>query len=288
MKRKIFKFVGLLFAILYGINIHAQVNAYYFEADGIYYYNAGDNAVVVVAKDNNPYGNSYSGDVVIPAEVTYEGQTYVVVEIAPCAFQSCKDLTSIKMPVSPDFKYISDYAFVECEKLTEVDIPEGVWLIGPGAFGGCTSLKTVTLPSTLERLTVLPIFDGIVLENVICKAMTPPDGSLIFGYEDSYDFTLTVPCGTIDAYRNSEGWKVVNNIIEDCSKIEDIAVSSTTIYPNPAKEIITLDLGHCTSDGADAVVIFNNNGQIVYKSDIKSQNSISMFPILRREFTTSR
>ena len=43
------------------------------------------------------------------------------------------------------------------------------------------------------------------------------------------------------------------------------------IYPNPAKEVITLDLGRLASDKNETVSIINNAGQVVYKSDIKSQ-----------------
>ena len=50
-------------------------------------------------------------------------------------------------------------------------------------------------------------------------------------------------------------------------------VNTFNVYPNPAKDFVTLDLGHLALDGADAVVIFNSKGQVVYKSNIQSQKS---------------
>lgn len=50
-------------------------------------------------------------------------------------------------------KSIADYAFQNCTKLTEIEIPEGVVGIGLGAFEYCTGLTgTVELPASLEHL----------------------------------------------------------------------------------------------------------------------------------------
>ena len=41
---------------------------------------------------------------------------------------------------------ISDNAFAECTKITSVTVPDSVGRIGRGAFGGCYSLRSMTLP----------------------------------------------------------------------------------------------------------------------------------------------
>lgn len=43
------------------------------------------------------------------------------------------------------------------------------------------------------------------------------------------------------------------------------------IYPNPAKNTVTVDLGNLTSDNGGTVTIINNAGVVVYQSDIQSQ-----------------
>lgn len=73
--------------------------AHDFEAGGIYYNITGDSEVAVTY-----YGFGYestlpySGDVVVPATVTYEGKQYTVTSIGQRAFYECNDLTSVELP----------------------------------------------------------------------------------------------------------------------------------------------------------------------------------------------
>lgn len=48
--------------------------------------------------------------------------------------------------------YSSEYGYKYASELESVEIPEGVTVVGASAFEGCFNLKTVTLPSTLERI----------------------------------------------------------------------------------------------------------------------------------------
>ena len=61
-------------------------SAYNAQKNGIYY-NFSGNEAIVTYKDTN-YG-SYSGTVVIPASVTYNGKTYSVTSIGGGAFSNC-------------------------------------------------------------------------------------------------------------------------------------------------------------------------------------------------------
>ena len=86
-------------------------SAYAAEIDGIFYNFSGNEAIVTYKSDRN----SYSGDVVIPASVTYNDKTYSVTSIGY-------------------------YAFGRCFSLTSVTIPNSVTSIGDGAFNYCQSL----------------------------------------------------------------------------------------------------------------------------------------------------
>ena len=46
---------------------------------------------------------------------------------------------------------ISEYAFSNCD-LEEIIIPEGVKVIGVGAFDGCEKLEKIILPKSLEEI----------------------------------------------------------------------------------------------------------------------------------------
>lgn len=101
------------------------------EVDGIYYYiNTTDNTASVT-KD----GNKYTGDVVIPATIVYDGVTYDVTEIGNSAFYKCTDMTSITIPIS--VTSIGYDAFRGCKNLTSVNIPNRVTTIGSAAFTYC-------------------------------------------------------------------------------------------------------------------------------------------------------
>ena len=70
--------------------------AYDFIVNGIYYGKNSDGKTVYVTSGDY----TYSGSVVIPSTVTYNGTTYSVTEIGGYAFSECSGLTSVTIPNS--------------------------------------------------------------------------------------------------------------------------------------------------------------------------------------------
>ena len=110
--------------------------------DGIYYDFDGNNAIVVNNSRNTEF--SYYGDIVIPSEVTYNGQIYNVTSIASEAFM-WEGITSIKIPNS--VTSIGGSAFRECRKLTSIMIPNSVTNIEGNVLSGCSGLTSITVES---------------------------------------------------------------------------------------------------------------------------------------------
>ena len=108
----------LLFLLMMVIVV-APMSAYVFEVDGIYYDVNGTKASVTYASTS--YG-SYSGDVVIPAEVTYEGVNYTVTSIKEKAFYLSRELTGVTIPNT--VTKINDAAFAGCTVLALVCIDD--------------------------------------------------------------------------------------------------------------------------------------------------------------------
>ena len=119
----------LVLFVMFIVSVAAK--AYDACIDGVYY-NLKTEATVTY-KDTNY--NSYSGTVVIPDFVTYNGKTYSVTKIGSLAFASCSDLTSVTIP--DGVGSIEERAFYGCISLTSVNFPNSITLIGNRAFAFC-------------------------------------------------------------------------------------------------------------------------------------------------------
>ena len=118
----------------------------------IYYVFTNNNTELAVSCQGNAYYsyNEYSGDVVIPASVTYNGTTYPVTSICDNAFRDCSGLTSVT--ISNSVTSIGDTAFFACSGLTSVTIPGSVMSIGNSAFSHCSSLTSVAIPNSMTSI----------------------------------------------------------------------------------------------------------------------------------------
>ncbi|MCM1349491.1 MAG: leucine-rich repeat protein [Firmicutes bacterium] len=141
-------FIALLLAPLFAF-------ASDFEVDGIYYNKNSNGTTVSVTffgTNNSLSGYAYSGDVVIPASVTYNGETYSVTSIGGSAFKGCSALTSITIPNS--VTSIGYYAFKGCSALTSITIPNSVTSIDDSVFNGCSALKNVVIEDGESTLSL--------------------------------------------------------------------------------------------------------------------------------------
>ena len=89
----------LILSVFFSISASADV----VEVDGIYY-DISETTATVTDGDNK-----YSGDIVIPESITYNGSKYSVTSIGDWAFSFCSGLTSVTIPNSVTI--IGRYAF---------------------------------------------------------------------------------------------------------------------------------------------------------------------------------
>lgn len=85
----------------------------------------------------------YTGNVIIPSTIEYEGNNYKVTEIDTYAFMGCRELTTVELPNS--IITIGFGSFDGCTGLTAINIPSSVTTIKKWAFRDCSSLKKVNI-----------------------------------------------------------------------------------------------------------------------------------------------
>lgn len=164
------------------------------------------------------------------------------VESIHSSFGNCTSLESIDLP---SLKVISGDAFANCTNLRNITLPQGVVVLGDiynggGAFNGCSNLKSITLPATLQSIgsdEKSYLFQGCsALKNIIVSNPTPVAlAETNFDATTYINATLKVPVGSLEAYKNADGWKNFFNIIEDASITDDIytiKINDKTGYVN--------------------------------------------------------
>ena len=149
MKKKIFT---LLLAVAASVGtMFAEVTV---TIDGIrYILDTYNKTAEVTYSAHLNIGKNYSGDIVIPRQITYNSNKYNVTRIGDMAFtgnNSSTYITSISIPNS--VKSIGEKAFYRSTLITSVTIPNSVTSIGISAFEGCTGLTSVTLPNSITSI----------------------------------------------------------------------------------------------------------------------------------------
>ena len=116
-----------------------------------------------------------------------------VVIIPPYLLWGCAEITNVTIPNR--VTYIGEGSFYSCWGLTSLYIPIAVTSIGGGAFSRCTGLTSITMrcyPPTIDSNT----FSGFPLY-----------------------IPISVPCGALSIYQNTQYWNNFTNFVEGCVTI---------------------------------------------------------------------
>ncbi len=117
--RLFFILMNKIFLLLTLLCLSLSARAHDAEVDGIFYnLDATNKTATVTFKGDDPADDEYSGDVVIPETVTYNGITYSVTSLGDMCFSYCSSLTSITIPNSVTSLGIS--CFSRCSRLTSI------------------------------------------------------------------------------------------------------------------------------------------------------------------------
>ncbi len=196
----------------------------------------GESYTVTAIGSNAFYGCSGLTSVVIPN---------TMISIGEYAFSECS-FTSVVFPNSLNF--IENWAFRYCNGLTEVVIPSSVTSIGVNPFTECSNLAQITVESgnayydsrdnsnaiiqTSTNCLISGSLSGIIpssvtslgqdafymesITSITSFAEIPPTLNVCSFCGVNRDIPVYVPCASIEAYPNADGWNEFTNFIELC------------------------------------------------------------------------
>ena len=180
MRKQIIKFLFLLLAFGYAM----EAKSSHFTVDGIWYSytNEDDDEVGVIYNKSG----EYSGDVVIPSTVTYNGKQYTVTKINAGAFLLDSALTAVTIPNS--MTSIDSHAFQGCSNLKKViwnarnaqDFPpiNTSYYIHP--FSGCDRLTDFVFGDEVEHIPDYLCYNLTSLKNLVIGNSVTNIGSSAF------------------------------------------------------------------------------------------------------------
>lgn len=220
------------FAALLLLSCATSLCASDIQVDGIWYefyiYGSDHTAMVTYRGSSyDSYSDEYTGSVVIPSSVTYNGVSYRVTDIGASAFAHCSSMTSVTIPNS--VIRIGEHAFFGCTKLTSVTIPSSVRRIEIGVFYYCTNLSSVTLNSNAivnsdsykTSNSLRNIFDDQVKEYIIGDSVTSIGYAAFY---DCYNLTsITIPNSITE---------IGENAFWNCSSLTDVHIKDIAAWCN--------------------------------------------------------
>ncbi len=161
-----------------------------------------------------------------------------VTTIGESAFSGCLGLTSIAFP--DGLTTIGDYAFLGCSGLTSIDLPDGLTSIDSNAFYGCSSLTSIEFPNSVTSIGEMAFYRCSRLREVYCKSPIPCTVATKYAFQSvTYNGTLYVPIGSLDAYKAADVWKLFKNIEEYdfTTGIEDIDATQSENGDTPIHDL---------------------------------------------------
>lgn len=195
--------------------------AYDFCVDGIYYNitSETDRTVEVTSGEQE-----YTGAVVIPSVVMYDGNNYSVTRIGDGAFSDCSGLTSVVIPES--VTSISEEAFYYCESLSTITIPSSVTEIGAFAFSGCLNLAEIKVASGSTSFVAK---EGVLYNKDMSKLLAAP--GTVSGHFEVPQGVTSIGAGAfmetqITSVALPKGLKTIDyGAFEDCELLESVTFS---------------------------------------------------------------
>jgi hypothetical protein len=255
-------------------------------------------SLVSISPEDNAFGegafngcNKLRSITVDEANPVYDSRNNCNALIETATNKLLKGSTSTIIP--DGITVIGENAF-NLDELESITLPSSIERLERGAFCGCNSLSTITLPFSVSYIGESALACS-GLTSIICDSYNPPyayntvggDGPinsfLCFYYWVDRTIPIYIPIGTTEAYQNASGWNYFTNFIElDTLAINEVKTNGFEMYPNPTNGILFVETQHTTSLPAKTEYsITNLMGQTLLQGQItaeKQQININNLP----------
>lgn len=159
MKKRLFCKMLLLFLFVF---IVFNINCYASSSDFTYELDSNNYATITSYKGSN-------SNITIPSKI----DGYEVKKIANHAFDENRNSTNGKIltnvKISEGITTIGDFAFVDCNNLQSIILPNTLTSLGDQTFIGCIKLNTINIPSNLKQFRTFVFQETGFTEFIIPK-----------------------------------------------------------------------------------------------------------------------
>ncbi len=161
---------------------------------------------------------SKTGKLVIPENI----DGFPVTSIGNYAFENCGKITEAEIPNS--VTDIGDLAFYNCTSLVNINIPDSVTKIGSSAFNGCTSLESVKIGIGVTNITYDMFYFCDSLESITISSGNSH-------YDSRNDCNAIIETETNTLIYGCKNTVIPNSVVSiggwafgDCKSITDITI----------------------------------------------------------------
>ena len=126
------------------------------------------------------------------------------------------NLSSYKINLST--KYIMSHAFMDCKRLSNIEIPDNVIYMGDRAFYGCSSLTSITIPNSVTSIGERAFYSCSKLTSITIPNSVTSIGSYAF-YDCSSLTSVTIPNSVTS---------IGENAFTGCTSLTNVTMGNNT------------------------------------------------------------